>query len=48
MGSWKRPDTVEGDTFPQHLCAGLEDLLQVALRLAQGPAGLELAIIPWA
>lgn len=38
---------MEGDTFPQHLCAGREDLLHAALRLVQGPAGLELVIIPW-
>lgn len=31
---------VNGDTFFQHLCAGLEDLLHVVLLLVQGPAGL--------
>lgn len=31
--------TVEGNTWLQHLCAGLEDLLHVALRLARVQQG---------
>lgn len=42
--------TLEGDAFLQHVCAALEELLPVALRPVQGPAGLQLAVIPraWA
>lgn len=40
--------TVEGGSFLRHLCAALEELLAVALCPVQGPAELELVVIPWA